>query len=172
MQRLVFLLVLLLVLPAAGCRRPRGPKEGELVQRPHNPPVAYVADNDERLHDAAEHARKELPTFIEALDQPHPAQTDHAVKAYFEEGQRVEALWLSAVRFDGKAFHGVVANEPVHLKNLLLGAKTSVAADKVADWMLVDNGRLVGGWSIRTVRAHLPTEDRKRFAQTVPFSFD
>lgn len=172
MARLLCLLIFLLALPASGCRRPRGPKEGELVQRPQNPPVAYVADNDSRLREASRRAQQSLQSFVDALERPQPTQLNHAVKATFQDGKETEAIWLTALRFDGKEFHGTVSNEPVHLKNIHLGSKVTVEAAKVSDWMMVDNGRLVGGYTIRVVRDNLPLDDRKRFEQTVPFAFD
>jgi uncharacterized protein YegJ (DUF2314 family) len=172
MHRLTCLLIFVFVLPASGCRRQRGPKEGELVQRPQNPPVAYVADNDGRLREASRRAQQSLQSFVDALERPQATQLNHAVKATFQDGKDSEAIWLTALRFDGKEFHGTVSNEPVHLKNVHLGSKVSIEAAKVNDWMMVDNGRLVGGYTIRVVRENLPPDDRKRFEQTVPFMFD
>jgi len=172
MRCLVCTLCVVAILPAAGCRRARGPKEGVVVQRPQNPPVAYVAESDGRLREATRNAQQSLDGFVQALQQPRPTHNNHAVKATFQDGKQIEALWLTDLKFDGKLFQGTVSNEPVQLKNVHLGSKVSVEAAQVTDWMLVDSGRLVGGYTIRAVRENLPLEDRKRFEQTVPFAFD
>src|SRR5262245_22340171 len=110
-------IVSLMVIAAGGCRRDgKAPKPGDVVNRPQNPPVAYIADDDPRLREASRQAQESLVSFVQKLEGPHDQHINFAVKtALHEEGARSEGVWLTWLRFDGKSFHGTVSNEPVHL---------------------------------------------------------
>ncbi len=172
MRRLPILLIFAMALATLGCRRGNAGKEGEFTRRQNNPLVTYVNENDTRMREASRLAQQSLDTFVQTLEQPRPNQSDHAIKAVFQDDGASEAIWLTSLRHDGKTFHGTVSNEPVHLKSLHLGSQIDVENAKVNDWMLIDAGRLVGGYSIRAVRDNLQGEDRKRFDQTMPFTFE
>lgn len=173
-MRLIAILLILGVLTNAGCRsESKAPKEGDVLERAQNPPVAYIVENDPRLREATQQARKALPEFIKTLEGPQNQHTNFAIKtAFHEEGGQPEAIWVTWLRFDGKKFHGTVSNEPVHLKNIFLGSKVSVEADHVVDWLIVDNGKLQGGYTVRVVRDALQGEARKLFEQSLPFAVD
>ena len=48
----------------------------------------------------------------------------------------------------------------------------SVPAEEVFDWMYVDNGKLVGGYSLRALRDKLSGKQREAFEKSMWFSFD
>ena len=173
MRRLPILLIFAAAFSSTvSCRRGNVGKEGAFTRRQNNPLVTYVNENDTRLREASRQAQQSLDSFVQTLAQPQPNHSSHAIKAVFQDDGSSEAIWLTSLRHDGKTFHGTVSNEPVHLRTLHLGSKVEVENAKVNDWMLVENGRLVGGYSIRVVRDNLQGEDRKRFDQTMPFAFE
>jgi len=73
------------------------------------------------------------------------------VKERFFEGNEVEQIRLSDVRLIGQCFQGRVDNKPQKIRGLKLGQLVSVNPNEISDWLYVDNGKLVGGY---TVRAH------------------
>jgi uncharacterized protein YegJ (DUF2314 family) len=69
------------------------------------------------------------------------------------------------LRYDGKAFHGRLNNRPVDVRAIKLGDAVTVAPDEISDWMYVDNGKLVGGYTIRVLVDKLPPNERKQVEQ-------
>ena len=64
------------------------------------------------MHRAVIQARKTVGKFILALNHPAPGQQDFEVKKPFIQGDQVEHIWLSDVRFVGNRFQGRLDNQP------------------------------------------------------------
>src|SRR5262249_45481080 len=132
----------------------------------------YVDKDDPKMNAAIAKARSTVNTFIAALSAPKPNQADFSVKMAFTDGEHTEHMWLGSVRYDGKVFRGVVNNDPELVNNVKVGQKASIEPSKVSDWMFVENGKLVGGYTIRVLRDTMSTKERAEFDRSVPFSFD
>ncbi len=134
--------------------------------------VTYVADNDPRMNAAIEKARATVDTFIAEVKAPKPGESAFSVKKPFTDGGQTEHFWLSEVSYDGKNFHGVVANEPNDVKNVELGQNVEVSPAEISDWMYIDNGKLVGGTTLRVLRDSLSPAERADFDKHVPFKIE
>jgi len=123
----------------------------------------YVSASDAEMNAAIERARRELPRFVAMLDDPAAAELQLRLKAGFPVRRgALEHIWMGQVRFDGSRFSARIANDPVDHKDLRYGDRVSVEPDAVTDWMYIENGRLVGGYTVRVLRARLPPEQRQR----------
>jgi uncharacterized protein YegJ (DUF2314 family) len=78
-------------------------------------------------------------------------------------------MWLAPVSFTGAQFVGTVNNEPEKVKNVKNGQRVSVEPTKISDWMFVDNGKLVGGYTLRVLRDSASASERANFDKSVPF---
>jgi uncharacterized protein YegJ (DUF2314 family) len=134
--------------------------------------VSYVADDDPGMNAAIEKARSNVNVFIAALKSPKAGQSAFSVKMAFTDGTNTEHMWLTPVTFDGANFQGSVNNEPEKVKTVKLGQKATVAPDKISDWMYVENRKLVGGETLRVLRATLSPTERADFDKSVPFVID
>jgi uncharacterized protein YegJ (DUF2314 family) len=77
-------------------------------------------------------------------------------------------LWLSSVVYhpEQQRFSGVFFELPEKLtKWHQLGERLNFEATEIFDWMVNDNGRLHGGFTLRVARAHLPQSDREAYDQ-------
>jgi len=137
-----------------------------------DPPVVFIADDDPQMKEAIQKARTSTDAFIAALKTPRPNQTSFAIKVRFVDGNDAEFMWLSPVTFDGKKFSGTLNNNPEKLKNVKMGHKASVEPAEIADWMYVQDGKLVGGYTVRVARDKMPPEERAKWDRTVPFRLD
>jgi uncharacterized protein YegJ (DUF2314 family) len=69
------------------------------------------------------------------------------VKLPLREGETVEHVWISDVRFDGGRFYGRIDNDVQSVKGWRLGDTVSVPADSISDWLIVDDcTRRSDGW--------------------------
>jgi uncharacterized protein YegJ (DUF2314 family) len=115
------------------------------------------------MAEAVQKARKTLDKFISALRSPKSNQSRFSVKKPFIEGDKVEQLWVNEVSFDGQLFHGKVDNEPVDLKGVKLGDEVTVSPEEISDWMFVQKGRLVGGYTVQASCRDLSPAQKKQF---------
>jgi len=134
--------------------------------------VTYVAENDPKMNAAIEKARTSVNTFAQALKAPKPGQSQFSVKMAFTDGKHTEHMWLTSVTFDGQKFHGTLNNDPEMVSNVKIGAKVSLESSKISDWMFVENGKLVGGYTLRVLRDSMSASERADFDKSVPFKVD
>jgi uncharacterized protein YegJ (DUF2314 family) len=164
-KRLLFFAAGCAVVFVAGCGQSSSYKDGGVVQRAGDPNVVGVRSEDAAMNAAMRTARSTVQTFITALKAQKPGQLEFAVKKRFSDSYGDEHMWIGDLRYDGKAFHGRLNNRPVDVRAIKLGDAVTVAPDEISDWMYVDNGKLVGGYTIRVLVDKLPPNERKQVEQ-------
>ena len=121
------------------------------------------------MHRAVIEARKTVGGFISALQHPASGQQDFEVKKPFVQGDQVEHIWLSNVRFVGNRFQGQVDNQPRKIRGVKLGQLVSVNPNEISDWLYVENGKLVGGYTVRVHYNELSPEQKQKFDREADF---
>ena len=143
---------------------------GRTATQSNGDSVMYnVDENDQQMDQATVRARKHVDRFIAALQHPAANQRDFQVKKLFVKDGKAEHIWLSDVKFTGNRFVGNVDNRPMFVKDLKLGARVSVNPDEVIDWSYVEDGHLVGGYTIRVLYKELTPEERADFEKRADF---
>lgn len=136
------------------------------------PRVFNVDRHNHAMKRAVHQARRTVGVFIQALVRPVAGERDFEVKKPFVQGDVVEHLWLSDVSFSGNRFHGYVDNRPRKIKGLKMGARVSVNPNEISDWAYVDNGRLIGGYTIRVLYSELSAKDKAALAKEARFRIE
>ncbi|MGE0606712.1 MAG: DUF2314 domain-containing protein [Pirellulales bacterium] len=131
-----------------------------------------VEQDNAKMNEAIAQARKTVGDFIKALRKPGQDQESFSVKMPIQGKEKVEHFWLSEVRFDGKKFHGNIANDPEFVEDVALGDPVSVARDEISDWMYVEGNVLVGGYTIRVLRDGMSEKDRQDLDDSLPFTIE
>lgn len=160
--------VLCAVLVLAGC----GASTAPVAVADNDPPVIEFESDDPEMQRAVDEARETVAQFVEALENPTPSQSYLGIKARFSEGEVVEYMWLSDVTYDGDRFTGTVANNPRQLTNVRLMDRHEVPADEIADWMIVKDGRLVGGYSLRLLATRASPDEWAEMERHMGFTLD
>lgn len=132
--------------------------------------VTSVEENDPQMNAAIQKARDKVDKFIAALQEPKLGQEQFSVKMKLTDGDAIEHMWLSDIRYDGAAFHGLVANEPESLTNVKYGQEASVPRAEISDWMYLQDGKIVGAETTRVLRDTLSPAERAQFDQTMHFA--
>jgi uncharacterized protein YegJ (DUF2314 family) len=143
----------------AGCGSDRGSADR----------VIDVAQDDQKMNAAMEKARSTVGTFTTALASPKPGQRSFTVKVPFSDGKNTEHMWLSPVTFDGTKFHGTINNDAERVSHVKNGDHAEVEPSKISDWMFVDEGKLVGGYTLRVLRDSMSPAERAEFDKSVDF---
>jgi uncharacterized protein YegJ (DUF2314 family) len=47
-----------------------------------------------------------------------------------------------------------------------------IDANEIYDWMIVDDGKLVGGYSLRVIRAKMGPEQQRKFDESAWYKMD
>ncbi len=61
-----------------------------------------------------------------------------------------------------RGYRGRLSNLPLDITSITLGDTVTVPKDRVSDWFAIDDGKLVGGYTLRLQRARLPPEQARR----------
>lgn len=148
------------------------PISAELQNKSGEPDVYRVENEHAAMRKAVEEARKSVSQFVKALQHRAAGQTDFEVKKPFVEGKEVEHIWLSDVEFVGGRLKGKVDNAPVKIHGVKMGQVVSVDPDEISDWAYVDNGKLVGGYTIRAHYNELKPAQKREFQREADFKID
>jgi uncharacterized protein YegJ (DUF2314 family) len=130
-----------------------------------------VPRNDPDMEDAYQEARRTIARFIQLLKEPTPTQSYSALKIRISGQDQDEYIWISGTTYDGLMFTGIVSGSDLPLP-LKPGDKCRIRADGIYDWMIVDNGKLVGGYTIRVMRSKMTIENRERFDASLWFAVE
>ncbi len=109
------------------------------------------AERDPELAAAVIRARKELPRFIAALQNPTPDQREFAVNARFETPRGPEQIWIRVSKYEKGVFSGEVADEPVAIPKLKKGDKVNVPEAVVNDWLFRNGALIAGGYTMQVL---------------------
>jgi len=164
-------IALFIALLFASCGRS---KDEKVVRRDGKPDYIRVDEKQEPKMDAAiARAKTEIDTFVSALQNPKPSQTYFSVKKPFawQDGKDTnhEHIWISDVSFKDGRFHGRVGNEPVDVKNVKIGDEVTLEKSEASDWMIIDDGYLIGGYTIIALRNAMPADEKKEFDSSFPY---
>ena len=116
-----------------------GTEETACAHAPSNP-----------MSHAIQRARESIGDFFKALRLPRKGQTGFQIQAVFHDGEQRDQLWLSHLDFNTKPATGIVSTRP-RIKTIGYRKRVPFRPDQMSDWMYKDNGRLVGGYTLRVL---------------------
>lgn len=144
-----------------------------VVERQDEPDMVRVAHEDEGMNWAIEKAKLTLWYFATCLQNPQPHQSYFSVKVKIIDGDNLEHIWLTDPHFDEEGhLFGTVSNEPVEVKTVKMNQKIGIDREHISDWMIVEHGRLIGGYTIRAIRNNIPDSDKPNFDQSIGLYID
>lgn len=147
--------------------------EPAVSKRKDQPDVYHVSSTEDRMNQAMEKARLTLGYFKESLTNPGAHQQYFSLKAAIVDGEMVEHIWLTEVSFDeSNIFYGKIGNAPLNVRTVKMGQDVGVSFDDVSDWMIVEEGRLIGGYTIRVLREGLTGPALENFDRSVGMFID
>jgi len=149
-----------------------GSDAAPVTEREGEPLVTGFTPENAQMNAAMEKARSTLAQFEERLMHPPASQSNIALKGRFEDDGSVEHMWIGEVEITSEGYRGNLGNEPVALENVVLGQSVLVRREEVSDWMAIDNGVLVGGYTLRVQREQLPADQRAEFDAGIGFRIE
>jgi uncharacterized protein YegJ (DUF2314 family) len=128
------------------------------------------SSEDADMEAAIRQAKSNFRHFIEAFSHPTEQQKSFLVKVVFDERDQREHIWLADLDFRGERPSGVVANEP-NLPSLKFMQRVEFEPSYISDWMFIEDGYLVGGYTTRVIRSRMTPEERREHDARAPYKF-
>ncbi len=142
---------------------------GELIQRQGQPDAYRVEPEDIPLKSAQIEAQLKLAELRERIQSPPSEQTYLAVKGIFGEDDQVEHLWLQDLSLQEDRIVGTLDNQPLELSQWSVGDRVVLRREQISDWMAIESGQLVGGWTLRALREQMTEAERAAFDASLEF---
>lgn len=150
--------------------RKKGRRKSKTNDRPA-PAVTGTAS--ERMTWAIEKAHLTLNYFKKSLLHPQADQQKFSLKIRMHDGPLSEEVWLTEISFDeSNIFYGRISTESAVIRNVGTGKEIGVPAENICDWMIVEEGRLIGGYTIRAGRDELDEKEKTSFDRKLGFIID
>lgn len=144
-----------------------------VAEREGEPDMVYVPNEDQRMNWAIEKANLTLWYFEESLKTKQPYQNYFSVKVLITDGDEGEHIWLTDPHFDDEGnLFGTVGNEPVNIRSIKFNQKIGIKRDLISDWMIIENGRLIGGYTIRAIRDGVAEKEKAAFDNSIGLYID
>lgn len=139
--------------------------------RKHDNVVSFKKD-DTGMAAAIAQARQTTDTFLARLNQPSTPDDYVTVKiALPTTDGSLEHIWCENVQFSNGVFTATIANDPRDTQ-YKFGQQVTAPKGEISDWMYVQDGKLVGGYTIRYVHSTMTPEEQTKFREGMPFRFE
>ena len=125
---------------------------------------------DVEMESAFRAARNTLNTFTQKIETPQANRTYVAVKVRFYPPETVsQDIWVDGVTYQNGVIRGNMGDDIPALK-LSFGKNIVVNTNDILDWMLVEDGKLSGGYTIRLAYQRMSPEEQERFLKSLDYS--
>ena len=139
-------------------------------ERNNEPPLSSFDSDDSEMNAAIKKARESVPVFLKYLANPNPDQAYFSIKKPFPTTDGTnEHIWISVRSYDGVRFHGTINNRPVNIAGLKEGDLVAVLTGEISDWMILENGKIVGGYTFRVIWNRMSPAERLEYGAKMEF---
>jgi len=144
------------------------------ASRRNNPSaVIEIGQADKEIERIAENARRSLPIFLRNLARPGPGAGNFCVKYPLTSYDgRTEHIWLGGIRIKDGVCYGSVVNSTRFNDSIKKGDTIIFEMDSITDWMYVQDGKIVGGSSIKYLLEKTPEAQRSEEQRKILGMFD
>jgi uncharacterized protein YegJ (DUF2314 family) len=128
----------------------------------HAPSTAIeIEQSDEEIARIAENAGRTLPIFFRNLARPETGAGNFCVKyPLTADDNSIEQVWLGGIHFKDGVYYGSLANTAMRLDSMKKGGTITFDPDAITDWMYIQDGKIIGGRSIKYLLEKIPEEER------------
>lgn len=135
--------------------------------------VFNAQSGDAQMNWAMEKARLTIDYFRQSLVSPGKHQYGFSLKVRLEDDHGVEHIWLNDLSVDEDGlFYGKLDSAPVTVSSIQAGTEIGIPPKVISDWLIIEDGRLIGGYTIRVYRESLSLEERQEFDRSFGVEID
>jgi uncharacterized protein YegJ (DUF2314 family) len=136
-------------------------------------PGSTFTDADQEFAEAVQQAQNTLPTFRQAFLAPKSSYKMIGLKIRFAGQGKVEDMWTEPVlildnTYTVRMVEGVTLEKGIHPDRLL-----DVKLQDIVDWMILqDDGKVIGGYTLRLEYERLTPEEQKKYLERTGYRFE
>lgn len=131
--------------------------------------IVLVGTTDPDMVAAIKQARASLPDFLKVAANPPPGTEGYKLKVMVIDGTKTEHFWVSPFKALPDGFAGVLANDPVVVKNVKGGQVVRFGESLVSDWGYIKNGRQVGSFTVCVLFKKMPADQAEYYRKNYGF---
>lgn len=166
MKRPLLLILLFLTACAPITTTAVFPTSSPVLVIPFSPTVDF------EMEAAFTQAHATLHEFIQHIATPNITRTFAALKVRFKlpDGS-AQDIWCDNVTHRDDQFTGNMGDDIPALR-LAFDDRITIPAADILDWMIVENGKLIGGFTIRVAYSRMTPEEQQLFLNDAGYSVD
>lgn len=138
-------------------------------------PTATVTESsstDPEMESAFAEARATLDEFITQIATPNPTREFVALKVRFMlPDVSTQDIWCDDVAYEDGEFTGNMGDDILALR-LSFGERLTISTEDILDWMIVQDGKLIGGFTIRVAYLRMTPAEKEFFLNDAGYSID
>ena len=127
---------------------------------------ATVDNQDPAMKAAVLKARRTLPQFWRMIKRPPEGVSNFALKVAIRSPTEtfVEHFWLVALKPEkNRQISGRINNQPKYVTSVRFGQRYTFDRQAISDWMYIQNGKIVGNWTLRPLLNRMPKTKAKQY---------
>lgn len=134
--------------------------------------VTESSNTDPEMESAFAEARATLDEFIQLLAEPNPTRAFVALKIRFTlPDGTTQDIWCDDVTYADDQFTGNMGDD-IPLLRLAFGDRISLSQNDIVDWMIVQDGKLIGGFTIRVAYSRMTPAEKEFFLNDAGYSIE
>ena len=127
------------------------------------PRFDHVRSSDPAYQQTISAAHESIEQFRAMLPADGSPRPDALIKTQLVDGDNSAFMWLNNTATEGDNFTAELFEVPDTLPNYSVGDRQVVAVKELMDWMVNENGRLTGGFSLWYNRARMSDAEKLDF---------
>jgi uncharacterized protein YegJ (DUF2314 family) len=130
--------------------------------------VVVYSNDDNKMAAAIMQARESYASFLNVLKHQCVGCERFSVKIRLEYDETyAEHVWLDSLFFKADKLYGVLASVPEKVERVQRGDIMEAKPDSLSDWMYVEKGKLIGGFTVKLTYDQLGDSEKKAFEEEV-----
>lgn len=146
---------------------------GNVVEGADGKDVVQFQPGDAAMEAARKKGRATVDRFFQAVDDKKPSRERFNLKIALRSNAQLEHIWLDEISApEGGDVSGVLLNQPFYSSAHRQGDRISVARDDIVDWSYIEDGYLIGGFTLRVMFEQYPEAQRGELQENLGYKID
>jgi uncharacterized protein YegJ (DUF2314 family) len=121
-----------------------------------------LGSEDPELRACVEQAQRTLGFFVDHFESPYEWGR-YLVKTTLRQGDDLAHMWTLLIEAGRDELTGQMFEAPPQLSEYRAGQKVRIRRADVEDWAIIRAGTLIGGFSLRLKRRHVPAAEQHHY---------
>jgi uncharacterized protein YegJ (DUF2314 family) len=164
--------ILLLFVVVACQQNAETESEVETVKNSEGQDAFHYKGENALMNAAITEANKTFPLFEQNIFAGEPGTSHFAIKMIFKQSEDEDHLWLTNLHKKDGFLYGVLYDAPRYAKGIKPGDTMIIKKDRISDWVYGENGKMIGGYTIRVIYNQMKADEKKEYQASIPYKIE